>query len=246
MKYLCCLVFYYFVTSALAMAFSTHLIITGNSLLSVDYRQSVELPPIASPSPEADCLVFSYRLFGEVGETILPDWPLLLLLSGEEVIFYATSSTFDGEWHQVMVDKKYLEHDLRLWQNDLALGLLVETTPLTASMECDVEWTMGMSDLLLVRENDDSLTVLFKQSDDQGGQARYELSCLDADAESEPHILAKQHFSWPAWRFNFDLSMQGEFIFQVNDSVCQNQAVVRDLFTNQTVSNTIVRVGDLQ
>jgi hypothetical protein len=105
---------------------------------------------------------------------------------------------------------------------------------------------MGMNDLLLVREKDGSLTVLFKQSDDRGGQARYELSCLDVDGASESRILAKQHYSWPAWRFSFDLPTQGELIFQVSDFACQNQARVHDLFTNQTIDSAIVRLEDLQ
>lgn len=96
--------------------------------------------------------------------------------------------------------------------------------------------------LLLVREADGTLTVLFSQSDDSVRPAQYLLSCAETQQQ---RLLWQRHFLWPHLRLLSGSSNNAELLFQVSDFTCTQQAQLTDLLSGQQINSTIISVEEL-
>ncbi len=96
--------------------------------------------------------------------------------------------------------------------------------------------------LLLVREADETLTVLFSQSDDGVHPAQYLLTCIETQQQ---RLLWQRHFLWSQLRLLAGSPNNAELLFQVSDFTCTQQAQLTDLLSGQQINSTIISVEEL-
>lgn len=176
---------------------------------------------------------------------LLPATIPLLVVSDDQNsgLFVFTAAEADGVKRQLCGPVVAGQSLPQLQVQPLFAYLSVEWTLAVNEQACPaITATPGLSELLAVREADNSLTVLFRQHDESVAPHRYLLTCA---ATQEQRALWHRHFLWAGLSIFANRHSFGELIFQVADFSCQGQVHLLDLLTKQQLTTTIVNVEEL-
>ena len=254
----------------MAKSFSTQYILTSNSI-NIDFYRVLN-PPISqlsttTPSPVValsptilpptgtrnNWLVFTYKL--SKNQPLPNDLPLFLVVFEEQVLFAADASLADGQEHQMSINLQelalsdktftpifYQNNYLQDFELEIS-GLAFSDQPAKQSVEVS-----QLDDLTVVREADQSLTVIFKLDPKPNQQHFYQLVCLNdaSQVTASKSLLKTDDFLWPKLIFgSFAANQKNELIFSVSDFICDGQVYVKNELGVRSIPVSIIKVSDL-
>ncbi len=261
------LIFFFVVTSPLvAQSFSYRFTLPDNTINF--HFTALELPTPATPVPppnptetalptpaaSAAALVLTYQLTSAVA--LPPDLPLVVAVYDERVLLTVDSLRVNLPPEQVTFDLAGLDlakrQALPVFYQNRNLGnfhfRVIDLQWLTALPQVQAG-EVALNDLLVLREKDQTLTVLIKVAGDSNWQNSYRLVCLD-DRGIETYsaaIVRSDHFLWPGLLFDrFSPNHRGELIFKLASFACHNQVYAVDSLGNSSSAVSIIEMEDLQ
>lgn len=206
----------------------------------------LSIPAQVSPIPAAkNYFTFEYKLKPLLDLPL--DLPLFLVTSDKKVLFTADAAWADDQFHQVQVKLSTPGELPIFYQNNYLTGFELNFRNLSFTAEQvknDIE-PIKFSDLNVIREADQSLTILFSVQD-EGEMARvYRLICAD-----KPQIFSdlskNDDFLWPNFLFTaLHSNQQRELIFHLSEFSCRGNVYVADAFGNQSAKSSIVGINEL-
>lgn len=102
-----------------------------------------------------------------------------------------------------------------------------------------------IKNLLLVREKDSSLTVLFSNKVPEDEVREYFLFCKETEEELQ---LSKNNYFFKDQKFKYLSSFDQELIFNIKNYVCQSELAVysRDVFREESALSTFSSIISYQ
>jgi|GEM_PF-5894852 len=219
--------------------------------INLELFQSVDLPnQELNAKPHGDILSFKYKIQTE--ENLPSDIPLFLVAFGDEVIFYADASKADGFFHEVSLNLKpyFLTNDWSLpvfYKNQYFTNLNLELTAFNFLDDLNFQSndSYAINDLNVIRELDQSLTVIFSLAENERQAHFYELVCLDNTSQEMIHsrkLIVSDSFLWGGFEFvNLLSNAKKELIFHLSSFNCEGSFYV--LVDGEIKSTTTEAIG---
>ena len=165
------LFFFFSLSPIVAQSFDYQLRITDN-FIDLNFFETVKEIEVMDEGGEF--LSFNYQLSSD--EDLPPDLPLFLVTLNDEVLFYANQSLVDEQVQQVFLDTDgelpifYKNTFIKDFELELGNLHFVEEMPGKDSLE--------IKDPLVIREQDQSLTILFSMEPASKNNRSIELFCV--------------------------------------------------------------------
>lgn len=231
----------------------THQFILKDNTINFDFAkiETIAVPSIES-SKTHDVLSFDFRV--RTQEDLPTDIPLFIVAFNQEIIFYVDASAIDENFHKVEIDLKDFvsTHANQLpifYQNNVIKNLNLEiiNVNLIDSLTQNKS-SVKIDDLNIIKERDDSLTVIFSVQEASKNLHSYELFCLNQKQEiiNSIELNQKDNFLWPEYSFiKFITNQKNELIFHLAEFYCDGDLYVigdGDFMSNKI---SIIEVEDL-
>jgi hypothetical protein len=250
-----------------AQSFNYQFVLKDNSIDLNFSKLEVALPSLSSsPTPplaptigdhaidqQARALSFVYSL--EAANTLIPDLPLVLLVGGEEVLFYATSAEAGLASHQVWLDLSEItafnQQKPPVFYKNHSLGdftFQVSEFQWLANLPSTLQPALELHNLTAVREQDQSLTILFAVNSQEFWPNTYYLVCQSERSEqiNRSKLIKTDDFLWPNLVFlNFTPNHKQELIFQLPSFACGGLVFVVDQFNHRSEAVSIIGIEKL-
>jgi hypothetical protein len=208
--------------------------------------------PIISTSP-AKILSFEYKL-SKINDLPL-DLPLFLATFGQEVIYYADASLADDQLHKVEIDLSLFDQDILgktpvFYQNNYLSGfeLEVKNVVFIGEFSSNTVADPQVIDLSVIREKDQSLTIVFTLQEESKAPHEYELSCLNEKEEIIHSVKLSKNddFLWSNFSFiRFFANHKNELIFHLNEFNCDGLVNIKTDQQKKSTAISIINVEDL-
>lgn len=230
---------------------SYQFLLMDNSI-NLELFQPVALPSqdLSSKSYDKNILSFKYKI--QADKNLPSDIPLFLVAFGDEVIFYADASKADGFFHEVSLNLKpyFLTNDWSLpvfYKNQYFTNLNLELTAFNFLDDLNFQSndSYAINDLNVIRELDQSLTVIFSLAENERQAHFYELVCLDNTSQEMIHsrkLIVSDSFLWGGFEFvNLLSNAKKELIFHLSSFNCEGSFYV--LVDGEIKSTTTEAIG---
>lgn len=237
----------------------TYSFILADNSIDLSFSKLFDLPVSSIPTvtenpPEQissmPILSFVYEL--KSSQPLMPNLPMLLLVKDEQVLFYLDSSQANLAPKQVFLDLS----DFKVDSNNLPIFYRSQTLGDFTFQLSQVEWLTSLpvrrdsvveiKNLHVMKEQDQSLTILFEISGNLADQNTYQLVC-QTDSHQTAHastLLKTDDFFWSDLVFhNFKPNSKEELIFQLVNFDCHGSVYVKDQFGNRS---QVVEIIDIQ
>lgn len=229
-----------------AKGFSYQFILADNSI-DFNYLEKVELN--LSDQESQNFLSFEYKL--EKYKELPVDLPLFLITFDGKVVFSADASMADGLFHQVELDLSESKDHLPIFYqssylNDFKLSL--ENLSFTDQPSLADENTLQIKDLNVIRERDQSLSVIFSLEETVKNQHYFQLFCIDEQGETynSTELSSSDNFLWSNFLFTkFFTNQKNELIFHLAKFDCSGVIYVLVDSAFKSDQTSIIEVGDL-
>lgn len=257
--------FIFFTEKIEAKSFSYQFFL-ANNLIDLDFFKPIDLIPTSiatlspaiSPTPEASkapgkILSFDYKL--QENQDLPADLPLFIVTFGQEVIFSADASLADGISHHVELDLESFEQNYSdqmpvFYQNNYLSDFTFEVKNLSLIDTFSVA-AVSMSEiqnLSVIREKDQSLTIVFALQEEIRRQHFYQLFCLNEQEEivGSTKLTKKDDFLWSSFSFlGLFTNQKNESIFNLEEFNCDSSVYVTDNFSAKSDLVSIIEVENL-
>ena len=230
----------------------TYQFVLENNIISFDFSQ-INIPSnfqIELTKPK-EILSFDYRLTTE--QSLPKDIPLFLVVFGQEVIFSADVNLADADFHTTQVNIKnfadYFDQLPVFYKNNVIENFKLEIANVTfVDQLYENKSLISITDLNVIREADNSLTVIFSVQEEIKNSHSYQLFCLNEKQEiiDSTKLNQKDNFLWPNFSFlSFYTNHKNELIFHLKEFSCNGSFYVTadDVFTSDRVS--VIAAEDL-
>lgn len=224
-----------------------------NNFIDLDFIRMEEVVsdlPIESSESNS---IFSFTYKIKTTRVLPKDIPILIAVFDKKVIFSADVSLADNSFHTVEIDLKNLAlnnyNQLPVfYQNKFLEGYEIDLFDLSFIESSPDKPSIKINDLNIVREKDNSVTVIFSIQEDDKSPRSYQIICLDEQQEilNSLKLIQKDNFMWPEFSFfNFYSNQKNELIFRLTEFNCDGEAyVVGDEFFKSNKTK-IINLEDL-
>ncbi len=224
-----------------------------NNSIDFDFTKiepSTDLP--INISATNNILAFAYKI--KLQDSLPADIPLFIVVFNKQIIFSVNTQMLNENINEVEIDiAQFLTKDFTQWpvfyKNNVVRDFDLEVLNISLKNAFSIDRTQAqIHDLNVIKENDNSLTVLFTLEEPIKRIHSYQLFCLNEKQEVVASVPLHQrnNFLWPECSFiNLLTNQKNELIFNLLDFDCAgNLYVVGDekFTSNQT---SIVKVENL-
>ncbi|AKM81388.1 MAG: hypothetical protein US01_C0001G0438 [candidate division TM6 bacterium GW2011_GWF2_28_16] len=229
-----------------AQSFSYQFILANNSI-DLDFLKKLELN-LEEQKPK-NFLSFEYKL--EKQNDLPSDLPLFIVAFDKEVLFSVDSSLADSLFHQVEINLTNRNDRIPVfYQSNYLDGfkLTLENLIFIEEPILNKDKTSIIKDLSVIRELDQSLSIIFSLEETEKRQHSFQLICLDEGGEvtNSNKLFKNDDFLWSDFFFTNSFSnKKNEFIFHLDKLECSGLVYVLTDFSIQSDKTSIIRVEDL-
>lgn len=248
-----------------AKSFDYQFVFENNSI-NLDFFKVVNVAPtnqpvveVISPSIEpvqassVKILSFEYKL--KKNNDLPLDLPLFLVTFGQEVIFYADAGLADDQIHKVEIDLSLFDQGTInktpvFYQNNYLSGFELEVSNVVfiSEFSSDAAVDPQVIDLSVIREKDQSLTIIFTFQEESKEPHEYNLSCLNEKEKIVHSIKLNKNddFLWSNFSFiRFFANQKNELIFHLNEFDCDGLVSINTDQKFRSTAVSIINVEDL-
>lgn len=246
MIFLFCLILVFLAKPIEAQGFSYQFVLTNNSI-NLDFLEELELD--LDERELKNFLFFEYKLEKQ-GELPL-DLPLFLVAIDKEVLFSADASLADGLFHKVELDLSNRIGQMPVFYQSSYLDgfeLSLKNLIFTEQSSLSKNSALRLKDLSVIRELNQSLSVIFSLEEVEKTQHSFQLVCLDEQNKSinSVGLVRNDDFLWSNFSFiNLFANQKNELIFHLDQFECGGFVRVVADFAIQSDKTSIIRVEDL-
>lgn len=220
-----------------------------NNSINLDFTKIKT--PLSNPeielSQSKSVLSFTYKI--ETKQKLPADIPVFIVVFDKKVIFTADASQASNSFHTAEIDLKNFnlnDHDQLpvFYQNNFFEGYKTDLFGLNFIKEPTVKsFPVEINDLNVIREKDDSLTIVFSVQEKSKNIHSYQLFCLDKQQKiaNSIELIQNDNFLWPEFSFlNFYANQKNELIFHLTEFSCDGEVyVVGDEFFESNKTSII-------
>lgn len=213
-------------------------------------------PPTPTPTTmiKKKILAFDYKL--EATQTLPEDLPLFIVAFEQQVVFSANASTADSMLHHIELDIEslnplYLERLPIFYQNNYVQDFKLQVNNLTYLENFTNPPTVSnakIKDVNLIRESDQSLTLIFSLNEEVKKTDSYFLICTDENQKllNKVQLIRTDDFLWSNFDFsNFNSNQKGDLIFHLAEFPCAGMINVASGNGDQFAISSIIEVESL-
>lgn len=241
----------------------------ANNVINLDFYRALDLPlptltlipsltPIYSPTPTSPkkILVFDYQI--KTSKELPINLPLFIVVFGQEVVFSADAFLADGVVHHVELDlelfnSNYIDQSPIFSQNNYLNDYELTITNLSflekfSAVNNETLNQAKIENLSVIREADQSLTIIFSLSDKNKIVDSYTLLCKDESKQllGSARLVKTDDFLWPNFIFsNFSTNHKNDLIFHLKEFTCVGLMSVLSGSGDEFIVNSIIEVKDL-
>lgn len=198
--------------------------------------------------------IFSFTYKITTTQNLPIDVPVLIAVFDKKVIFSADASLADNSFHTVEIDLKNYsldDHDQLpvFYQNNFFKGYTIDLFDSSFIKESLFNKpSIKIDDLNVIREKDNSLTIIFSVQEEIRSLHSYQLFCLDEQQKilNSVKLTQNDNFLWPDFFFlSFYANQKNELIFHLTEFDCKNQLYIigDELFESNRTS--VINLEDL-
>lgn len=207
-----------------------------NNFINLDFNKIepvIGSSTIEEPSEKNNILSFTYKIKNK--QNLPTGIPIFIVVFDKKVIFTVDATLVDDFFHTVEIDLK--NHGLTeskqlpiFYKNNFFDKCEIDLLNLSFIKALTTKTSLAkINDLNVIREKDNSVTVIFSVQEDVKSLHSYQLFCLDKRQQILNSIQLTQddNFLWSEFSFlNFYANQKNEIIFHLTEFSCDSEVYV--------------------